>query len=381
MRSIVILLTCLLMIQSHAQPQPIEDNNAIVYVCPPCGCINDGKHFDTMGICAECNMSRNSIFPGVEPLAPPRALTIGMLLFNGADIMDVTGPWSVFEHNGVNVVSFSKSLEPVTVGMNLEVTPDFTLKTLPQVDVLVFPGGGLAETNPADKEIQDFIKERAQSTEVLFSVCSGAFFLGEAGLLDGNEATTFASLIPALASNYPKAKVLDNVKYVDNGKVVTSAGLSSGIDASFYVISKFRGEGNVQDVANHMEYSWTKKHDYARSQLADNFVLGVKGLASTFSTKYLYSRGDVNQWEYRLLLSQQVTPQRALEVFRSELSKDANWHIQSVKDNTLTGIVNHNRLGKGKVVLTIESKPEGNVISISANRMKKYELIQNVDVQ
>lgn len=381
MRSIVMLLTCLFIIQSHAQPQPIGDNNSIVYVCPPCGCINDGKHFDTMGVCTECNMSRNAIFPGVEPLNRPRALTVGILLFNGADIMDVTGPWSVFEHNGVNVVTFSKSKDPVTVGMNLEVTPDFTLKTLPQVDVLVFPGGGLAESNPADKEIQNFIGERAQSTEVLFSVCSGAFFLGEAGLLDNNEATTFASLIPVLSANYPKVKVLDNVKYVDNGKVVTSAGLSSGIDASFHVISKFRGEGVVQDVANHMEYSWSKKHDYARSQLADNFIQGIKGLVSTFSSAYIFSRGDVDQWEYRFLLSQQLSPKKALEVLRTELAKDPKWRIQSSKNNTLTGIVSHNRLGTGKVVIAIYSKPEGNIISIKADRMQKLSLQQNLNKQ
>ncbi len=345
----------------------------LVYTCPPCGCDHDDGHFDAMGSCPSCNMALQPEFPGVASELPPyRRLTAGMLIFDHADIMDVTGPWSVLVHNGVQVVSFAKSKDPVTIGMSMELTPDFTLDNLPDVDILIFPGSGMAETNPGDEAIQQFIKARATTTDVLFSVCSGAFFLAESGLLDGKVATTFASLIPRLEEQYPEIEVVNNVKYTDNGNIVTTAGLSSGIDGAFHVVSKFRGQGGVQDVANHMEYAWSRSTDYARSQLADHYIMGVKGIVGLFSKAFLLSGGDRDQWTYQYLLSGQVSSEQVLKVIQKELEKTGRWLLETATPDSVVGTFDHDIMGPGLISLDVLTTEEGDVLTIAARRLEKY---------
>lgn len=347
----------------------------IGFLCPPCGCEHDDGHFDSMGTCPSCGMNLVATIPGLESKMPRnRRLTAGMLLFDNADIMDVTGPWSVLVHNGVSVVSFAKTKDQVSIGGSMDLTPDFTLNNLPDVDILIFPGSGLAESNPGDEQIQAFIKERKESTDVLFSVCSGAFFLAEAGVLNGKTATTFASLIPRLESDYPEINVVNNVKYTDNGQVVTTAGLSSGIDGTFHVISKFRGQGRVQDVANHMEYEWSKSTDYARTQLADKFIIGVNNVVRLVSKKYLYSSGDRNQWTYEYLLSGAISNEEVMKLISAQLANTGNWKESTKKELLLKGTFDHNELGKGIITIDIKNTEEGDKLTISAKREKEYQV-------
>jgi len=157
----------------------------ITYTCAPCGCEQDGQHLEAPGLCSACNMALIPHYPGLKRRTSTNTTkTVGILLFNGADIMDVTGPWSVFEHAHFNIVTVAKTKEPVSLGMSMQLTPNFTLEQLPKVDVLVIPGGGPAESNQ-DETIVRWIKKQYEQTQTLFSVCSGAFFLGKAGLLDG----------------------------------------------------------------------------------------------------------------------------------------------------------------------------------------------------
>lgn len=346
----------------------------IVYDCAPCGCADDGKYFSSMGQCPSCNMTLRPTILGIErENRNIKTPTVGILIFNMADVMDVSGPISVFEHAGLNVVTFAKTADPVRIGMTLELKPDYTIENLPEVDILVFPGGGMAESNPGDKDIVNLIKGRYDATDVLFSVCSGAFFLGEAGVLDHQRATTFASMIPMLAEQFPGAIVLDDVKYTDNGKIVTSAGLSSGIDAAFHVVAKFYGIGRAQDIANHMEYPWKRANDYARSQLADNFILDIRSIVALFSKEYFYSQGDYNQWEYRYAITDQIKSSRILNLIQQELGKKENWKTQKANKLSINGIVTHGILGKGGVQIIIEEDPQkGKIARVVANRLQNY---------
>ncbi|MEO9804364.1 MAG: DJ-1/PfpI family protein [Reichenbachiella sp.] len=359
---------------SLAQQQIVEDpkKGEVVYYCGPCGCADDDKYFSKSGQCQACSMSLMPTILGLEVARPSiERPTVGMFLFNMADIMDVSGPISVFEHAGFNIVTFSKTSDPVLIGMNLELRPDYTIESLPQVDILVLPGGGMAESNPGDEEVTRFLHGRKDSTEVLLSVCSGAFFLGEAGLLDGLRSTTFAGLIPRLKEQYPRTVVLNDVKYTDNGQVVTSAGLSSGIDAAFHVVSKFYGVGRAQDIANHMEYPWKRENDYARSQLADNYITDLRALVSLFSTSYFYSQGDQNTWEYRFHLTNQIPPKQMMKLIKKEIEKNSDWITSASKPLSTTGIVDHEVLGKGKVNFSITIDSESIPIAIiKASRLQ-----------
>ena len=358
--------------QQLIEGAPPQDE--ILYTCPPCGCAHDGQFFLEMGRCPSCNMALQPGIQGLERSNNVKRPRAGIFLFDMADVMDVSGPLSVFEHAGFQIVTFARSDDAVRVGMNLEFKPDFTLDNLPSVDILVFPGGGMAESDPGNEEVVQFIKGRYEETEILFSVCSGAFFLGEAGLLDGQKATTFASLIPALAENYPEAEVLNDVKYTDNGKVVTSAGLSSGIDAAFHVVARYYGVGRAQDIANHMEYPWKRANDYARSQLAINYLEGIKSIAGLFATEYYQSHGDNNHWELRYTLTSQMSPEKILSLLVKELEKQSNWTTQSRRKLVCKGTLVHQVLGEGKLEITIEKNKEaGDIMIVRAERVNKYE--------
>ena len=103
----------------------------------------------------------------------------------------------------------------------------------------------------------DWIKENSEDADYIFSICTGAFILAEAGFLDGLEATTHVAAVDILEQNYPNIKkVHRNKRYVDNGKVITSAGVSAGIDASFYLVSKILGKDRAQAAANNLEYKY-----------------------------------------------------------------------------------------------------------------------------
>lgn len=360
--------------KTMAQQEIVGDlpEHEIIYYCGPCGCANDGKYFNGPGQCQACPMALQPTLPGLNrPTSAARRPTVGMFLFDGADVLDVTGPISVFEHAQFNIVTFSKATDPVRIGMNLELQPDYTMGNLPPVDVIVLPGGGMSESNPGDTQVVQFLRERKDTTDVFLSVCSGAFFLGEAGLLDGQDATTFAALIPSLSAQYPKARVLNDVKYVDNGQIVTSAGLSSGIDAAFQVVAKFYGEGRAQDIANHMEYPWDKTNSYARSQLADGYAIGIRSLVSMFSTEFYFSSGDHNAWEYRFKLTHQMEPKTIIALIKKELEKSTNWHTTQSNLHAISGTIEHAILGRGKISITILN--EGPEAIIKAKRMARYK--------
>jgi transcriptional regulator GlxA family with amidase domain len=125
---------------------------------------------------------------------------------------------------------------------------------------MAFFGGGNAFRVSQDPELIEWVKGRTASTNIHFSVCTGAFILGNAGLLDGLTVTTFHSAIEGLQDAVPKAKVLSNVRFVDNGTVITTAGISAGIDGALHLVEKLKGVDEARRVAKEMEYDkWVPK--------------------------------------------------------------------------------------------------------------------------
>lgn len=361
-------ITCIALL---LQFLPAISQIEIKYMCSPCGCPDDGKHFDTMGDCPSCNMSLMPVLEGIElertSIEPP---LIGILLFNGADVMDVTGPLSVFEHAGFRVATIGITSEAVRIGHTLQISPDFTIANVPDIDVLVLPGGGIAESNPGNHAIQELIEDVGKSADIIFSVCSGAFFLGEAGLLKGQEATTFASLIPDLAAHYPTAIVRNDVKYTDNGKIVTSSGLSSGIDAALHVVSKYMGMGRAQNIANHMEYEWSRASDYARTQLAENFIVGLQHIMLLFSNEFHFSQGNQDHWKYKFRIHDKAKPTLVMSLLDKEIKKLDHWKIKkSDTSQFIQGEVFNPILGWGQFDIQLQESGSTNEVFISVKRI------------
>jgi putative intracellular protease/amidase len=233
----------------------------------------------------------------------PAPRNLAILIFDGVQIIDYTGPYETFGHaysnDGpvFNIYTVSEKASPITTAMGMTVTPKYSFENAPSPNVLVIPGGGVEE-HVANPNVIKWIQAKARDAEVVMSVCNGAFFLAKAGLLDGLEATTTAGLIPRLREAAPKTKVVDDRRFVDNGKIITTAGLSSGIDGSLHVIERFLGRGTAQMAALGMEYNWDPESKFVRAALADKhlrFNYDVKVLEGGW--RPLAREGDSDHWE------------------------------------------------------------------------------------
>lgn len=217
-------------------------------------------------------------------------------------IIDYTGPYEVFGQAGFHVYTVAKTNAPLTTSMGMRVTPDFAFADAPPADLLVIPGGGV-ESIQEDPAAIDWLRARATAARHVLTVCNGAFLLARTGLLDGLEATTFYDLIPALREAAPRTRVVSDRRYVDNGKIVTTAGLSSGIDGALHMIGKLRGQGAAQQVALNMEYDWRPDSGYARASLADAELRRLFGRSLRLevpgggTARVVGTAGTADRWE------------------------------------------------------------------------------------
>lgn len=252
-----------------------------------------------------------------------------ILIFDGVQIIDYAGPYEVFGQAGFRVFTVAASPEPVTTAMGMKVTPAYTLAEAPQAQVLIIPGGGVDAT-VGNAAVISWIRQRAATAQHVLTVCNGAFILARTGLLDRLTATTFYDLIPALKEAAPKTRVVSDQRYVDNGKIITTAGLSSGIDGSLHVIERMLGKARAQQVALNMEYDWRPDGGYARAALADAELRRLFGRRLNLQVpgggeaKVLNTAGTRDRWEARWEIKT-TTPladlQAALAKFLAETGK------------------------------------------------------------
>jgi len=207
--------------------------------------------------------------------APQRQkLNVAILIFEGVQIIDYTGPYEVLgSGRRRNVYTVAEKPDVITTAMGMKVVPNYTFANQPKPDIVVIPGGGV---NPHlnNEAVIRWIRESAAQAKYVMSVCNGAFFLAKAGLLDGLTATTTAGLIDELAVAAPKTKVVYDQRFVDNGKIITTGGLSAGIDGAMHLIEKLEGRGAAIQTALGIEYNWQPDSGWARAGLADRRIPG-----------------------------------------------------------------------------------------------------------
>ncbi|MEO6393727.1 MAG: DJ-1/PfpI family protein [Pyrinomonadaceae bacterium] len=256
----------------------------------------------------------------------PGQRNLAILLFEGVQIIDYTGPFETFGHvynddgPAFNIYTIAEKSAPITTAMGMSVNPKYTFENAPEPDVLMIPGGGVRQ-HLDNAVVIKWIQDKSRSAEIVLSVCNGAFFLAKAGLLDGLEATTTAGLIPDLRAMATKTRVVDDRRFVDNGKIITAAGLSSGIDGALHVIERLFGRGTAQMSALGMEYNWNPESKYARAALADKFLrfdYDVKVVAGGW--KPLSREGDRTWWENRWLVTTESTPTEVMDQINATLA-------------------------------------------------------------
>jgi transcriptional regulator GlxA family with amidase domain len=211
--------------------------------------------------------------PVVRRITPPPAnkpVNVAIVVGDSATVIDFAGPWEVFQDtwlgdandmNDMNniVMPFtpylvSDSKAPVEATDMLEIVPRYTFATAPQPHIVVVGAQG----GRSQAKLQ-WLREQTQKADVVMSVCTGAFVLGAAGLLDGQLATTHHDFYDAFAKRYPKAQLVRGPRFVENEKISCAGGLSSGIELALHVVERYYGRQVADRTAYYMEYTRSPK--------------------------------------------------------------------------------------------------------------------------
>jgi transcriptional regulator GlxA family with amidase domain len=189
--------------------------------------------------------------------------TVGIFLFNEVEVLDFAGPFEVFSITTLIdtadkpfvVKTISETGDLISARNGLKIQPDYSFNNCPLIDILIIPGGyGAEEIEIHNPQVINWIYEQASKVELLTSVCTGAFLLAKAGLLDKKKATTHWMDLDRLEKDFPLVLVQRDVKFVDEGDLITSGGISAGINMSFYLISQLYGREVATLTAKRMEY-------------------------------------------------------------------------------------------------------------------------------
>lgn len=197
--------------------------------------------------------------------------TVGILIFPEVEILDFCGPFEVFasatlppqrdggdEMRLFDVFTIAETPETVRCRGGLLVQPNQTLIDHLPLDLLVVPGGFGTRQQQENPVVLDWIARQRAGGTLTTSVCTGAFLLGAAGLLEGLRATTHWATIDGLRTRHPKTTILNDARIVDEGEIITSAGVSAGIDMALHVVRRLHGDEIARRTARDMEYEWNE---------------------------------------------------------------------------------------------------------------------------
>ena len=196
-------------------------------------------------------------------LTPPAKgkIPVAFAISEGVAVIDFAGPWEVFQDVHVQsrgsdmeeqmpfqLFTVSEKIEPLTGSGGLKLVPDYTFETAPQPKVVVIPA------QRGSKALHAWLRKMSETADVTMSVCTGAFQLGRAGLLSGKSATTHHDFFEQFAKAFPDVNLKRGLRFVENEKISTAGGLSSGIDLALRVVDRYFGRDVAQATATYMEY-------------------------------------------------------------------------------------------------------------------------------
>lgn len=205
-----------------------------------------------------------AIFVGAEPtstdsLKPPATdpIPVAFLISDGAVVIDFCGPWEVFQDTNIpsrrdmpfRLYTVAETTKPIRTSGGMQIVPDYSIADAPAPKVIVIPAQ--SEPSPA---VLDWLRKTSKTTDVIMSVCTGAFVLAKTGLLDGKSATTFHGAFERFAMKFPNIELKRGARFVENGNLATAGGLSSGIDLALRVVERYYGRDVARQTAYTMEY-------------------------------------------------------------------------------------------------------------------------------
>lgn len=196
--------------------------------------------------------------PGIR-LTPPAdgRITVAVVLSPDAEVVDFSGPWGVFEYANIpnldkspfELFTVAETNAPVKCSGGMSIVPDHTFANAPKARIILIPAMG--EPSPA---LLAWVKEASKQTDVTMSVCNGSFVLAQAGVLAGKTVTSHHGGYGLLAANYPDVTVKRGARFVDDGKISTAGGLTSGIDLALHIVERYYGRAAAEQTALDLEY-------------------------------------------------------------------------------------------------------------------------------
>ena len=190
-------------------------------------------------------------------------MNIGIYIYDQAEVLDFSGPFEVFSvanrlaKLGWNIWLVAEEESLVEARGVFQVKPHYSIQNVPELDVLIVVGG-VHSDELRKTEVINWIRKTAEKTRITASVCTGAFLLAEAGLLDGLEVTTHWEDISDLHRNYKNLQVREGIRWIEQGKLFTAAGISAGIDMSLELVSRLASAELAERTARQMEYTWNR---------------------------------------------------------------------------------------------------------------------------
>lgn len=190
---------------------------------------------------------------------------VGIVIFDRVEVLDFAGPFEVFSvsrgDEGEKLYDVSLIAEEnriIKARGNFLVQPNSTMEEELELDVLLIPGGYGTRTEMHNEKLLKWIQTQFNGLELLLSVCTGSLVLAKANLLENLSATTHHGAIKELEEVAPNTEVKRDIKYVDNGKIITSAGISAGIEMALHVVERHHGKDMAVKTAGYMEYDWSE---------------------------------------------------------------------------------------------------------------------------
>jgi transcriptional regulator GlxA family with amidase domain len=187
--------------------------------------------------------------------------TVAILLFDEVEVLDFAGPFEVFavtnelsDDRFFQVVTVAAEKKAIRARNGLSVNPDHAFADCPPPDILIVPGGFGTRALLKNPAVLDWIRSINRTAEIVASVCTGSVVLGRAGLLDGLKATTHHECFDLLREHAPRTTVVETDRFIDNGRILTAAGISAGIDMSLHLVARLHGAATAQKSARYMEY-------------------------------------------------------------------------------------------------------------------------------
>nr|WP_044839522.1 DJ-1/PfpI family protein [Thalassomonas viridans] len=193
-------------------------------------------------------------------------MNIGIYIYDQAEVLDFSGPFEVFStaerisrHGGVfNVFLIGETGGPVRARAGYTVLPAYGFDAHPKIDVLLVAGG--VHNGEMEKErVMLWLGRQARDAQLVTSVCTGVFLLAQADIIDKQQVTTHHQDIPELKKLFPGLEVVENVRWAQSGNIITSGGISAGIDMSLYLVSRLAGTCLAEKTARQMEFCWRKQ--------------------------------------------------------------------------------------------------------------------------